>query len=533
MAAGPDSPSSARSRLRATRRSAQSYGKPDDRRTMRIAVGGFEHETNTFAPVPATYRDFAEADQWPALSRGEALFEAVAGINLPVTGFIDEARQAGIELVPLLWCSAVPSGRVSEEAYERIAAMLLDDLERAGPLDALYLDLHGAMVAEHVDDGEGELLRRMHTLKLGLPIFVSLDLHANVTGAMMDEAAALIAFRTYPHIDMAETGARTARELVRQLSGGPAHGALRKLEFLIPVPWGCTMIEPGRSIYRKLAELEGETVPSLSFAPGFPLADIAESGPAVFGYGTSRAAIEDAVATLADFVAAREGAFAGKLYTSEEAVELALRSNRPGPVMLADTQDNPGGGGNSDTVGLLRALIEAKAQDAVLAILFDPEVAQQAAVAGIGSTIRVRLGAKSGFGDEQPFEGDVAVEKVTDGRFTATGPMYRGSRVSIGPMVLLRIAKAPGVRVVVSSRKFQAADRSIFRHLGIAPERMRVLALKSSVHFRADFEEIAAEILIVEAPGPHLADTAKLPFKKLRKGVRTAPLGKSFADPLA
>lgn len=500
---------------------------------MRIAVGGFEHETNTFAPAPATFHDFARADQWPALTRGEALFEAVAGINLPVTGFIDEARREGFELVPLLWCSAVPSGPVTKDAFERIAAMLLEDLARAGPLDGVYLDLHGAMVAQHLEDGEGEILRRIRSLHGGRPLFASLDLHANVTTAMMDEAQALVAFRTYPHIDMAETGARTAREMRRQLAGGAAHKAWRKLDFLIPVPWGCTFIEPGRTIYRHLVEREGDGVASLSFTPGFPLADVVECGPAVLGYGPGRAAAEDAVAGLAEEIAAREGDFAGKLYGPDEAVEAAIRNNVPGPVILADTQDNPGGGGNSDTVGLLEALVRARAEDAVLAILFDPKVVRQALQAGAGATIHADLGAKSGYGDEKPFAGDFAVEKATDGRFTATGSMYRGSRADIGPMALLRVARAPGVRIIVSSRKFQAADKSIFRHMGIDPARVRILALKSSVHFRADFEDIAAAILIVEAPGPHLADTAKLPFGRLREGVRTAPLGKPFRRPLA
>ncbi len=496
---------------------------------MRIAIGGFEHETNTFAPVEAAYADFEQADAWPPLSRGEALFEALAGINLPMTGFIEEAEAQGHELAPLLWCSAVPSGPVTEDAFERISAMLLEDLERHDPYDAVYLDLHGAMVSEHLEDGEGELLRRVRALVGDRPIVVSLDLHANVTEAMVGLSSALIAFRTYPHVDMAATGKRAARELARQgAPGAKTFTAFEKLPFLIPINWGCTSIEPGRSLYRRLEALEGSEVASLSFAAGFPLADIHDCGPSVMAYGVSKAAVEEAAGALLEAILAREGDYHGRIYSPDEAVVAAMAMK--GPVVLADTQDNPGGGGNSDTVGLLEALVRNDAKDAVLAILYDPEAAAQAHAAGEGAVITTGLGARSGFAGERPFEGDFRVEKITDGRFTATGPMYRGSRVQIGPMALLRVESPgrSGVGIVVASRKFQAADRSIFRHVGIDPAEKQILALKSSVHFRADFESIVSEILIVEAPGPNLADNAKIPFKQLREGVRVAPLGKPF-----
>ena len=201
----------------------------------RIAAGGFQHETNTFAPTKAGYDAFVQPGAWPGLTRGAALFDAVAGINLPVAGFLAAARAAGHELLPLTWCAASPSAQVTEPTYERIVAMLLDDLAGLSGLDGLYLDLHGAMVAEHLDDGEGELLARIRRL-VGpdLPIVVSLDLHANVTPEMVDLADALIAFRTYPHVDMAATGARAARHLDALLKGEAGrHKAFRQLPFLI------------------------------------------------------------------------------------------------------------------------------------------------------------------------------------------------------------------------------------------------------------------------------------------------------------
>ncbi len=495
----------------------------------RIAVGGFQHETNTFAPTKARFEHFEAADGWPALTTGPELFEAVQGINLPAAGFVDAARRGGHELVPLLWCSATPLAHVERAAYERIAAMMLDELRRAGPLDAVYLDLHGAMVTEHLEDGEGELLRRIRgVVGPDLPVVVSLDLHANITAAMVEHATALEAFRSYPHIDMAETGARAAVLLDRILRQGAPAKALRKPPFLIPLVWQCTMIEPAATIYRELAALEGDDVLSMTFTPGFPPADIAECGPAVVAYARTQDAADRAADRLAALVLESESAFAGHIFTPDEAVRHAIAESRQGrqPIILADTQDNPGAGTNSDTMGLFEALLRNGAEGAVEGLICDPDVAAIAHQAGEGSEIAVELGAKSGLPGHRPLAASFKVEKLGNGRFTATGPFYAGSRMQLGRMALLSLN---GVRAVVSSRKQQAADQSMFRHLGIEPRVQPILALKSSVHFRADFQPIAAEILIVAAPGGNPVDHLALPYRHLRKGVRLMPMGPAFA----
>jgi microcystin degradation protein MlrC len=497
----------------------------------RIAVGGFQHETNSFAPTPTRLADFIAADGWPGLSRGDALFDAVAGINLPAAGFVAAAREAGHSLVPLLWCAAPPLGPVEADAYERIAEMLLADLAAAEPLDALYLDLHGAMIADHVEDGEGELLRRIRAL-VGpdLPIVASLDLHANVTAAMVDLATLLVAYRTYPHVDMADTGARAAGLLDRLLARGhPWSKASRKLDFLVPLPWQCTMVEPAAGLYRQLAELEAGSaaaLASLSFATGFPPADIAETGPAVIAYGDNQAAADRAAATLAARVLAAEPDFAGKVWSPDaaaaEAVRLAATASRP--VILADTQDNPGAGTDSDTIWLTEALLRQNASAAV-GLICDPATATLAHRVGEGATIDAALGGKSRLPGERPLSGRFRVRRLGDGAFTATGPFYRSARMQLGPMALLEIGD---VRILVSSRKQQAADQAMFRHLGLEPAEQKILALKSSVHFRADFAPIAADILVVAAPGASPVDHTTLPYRRLRDGVRLMPLGPVF-----
>lgn len=490
---------------------------------MRIAVGGFHHETNTFAPTKASFEMFRRADGWPGLCRGEAVLADTASINLPIAGFLEAARASGRDFAPLAWANASPSAQVEEEAYERIAGMIVDGLRDAGPVDAVYLDLHGAMVAEHLEDGEGELLRRVRAV-IGpdIPLVASLDLHANVSPLMADKADALVVFRTYPHVDMAETGARTARLLERILAEGRPAKGFRQVPFLIPLTAQCTLVEPAAGLYAGLAGRERGAVRSVSLAGGFPLADTPDCGPAALAYAGDERSAADAAEALAEAVLAARGRFAADFLSPEDAVAHADRAGRTGrPVVIADSCDNPGGGGDGDTTGLLRALAAARPEGAVLGLLIDPEAATAAHEAGEGGRLARALGGRSGIPGDAPFETDATVRRLGDGSFTCTGPFYGGNRMQLGPMALLELAG--GVRVAVASRKVQAADREMFRHLGVEPSDCRILALKSSVHFRADFGPIAGEVLIAAAPGPVAADPGALAFSRLRPGVARRP----------
>jgi len=495
----------------------------------RIAIGGFQHETNTFAPVKASFRDFEQADGWPGLTRGGDILAVFQGINLPIAGFIEAAAGLGFELAPTLWCSASPCAHVEKAAFETIATELLDRIAALRGIDGIYLDLHGAMVTEHLDDGEGELLARLRRL-VGpdLPIVVSLDLHANTTRKMVDLASALVACRTYPHVDLAESGQASAQMLDRLLRHGPLAKAMRQADFLVPLTWQCTLIDPAKSLYAALAQAERKPgMASASFTFGFPPADIPEGGPVIVTYAENQKAAEAEAGRLIAAVEEAEEGFAGRVWQPSEAVAYA-RAEAPGrraPIIFADTQDNPGAGGNSDTVGLLEAMVTGHAEQAVFANLFDPKTAEIAHRAGIGAEISLGIGAWSGMPGHHPFHGTFNVTALGDGSFDATGPFYRGNRMQLGPMALLSIG---GVEIVVISRKQQAADQAMLHHLGIEPASRKILALKSSVHFRADFQPIASEILIVAAPGANPVDNRALPYRRLRKGLRLMPLGEAF-----
>lgn len=496
-----------------------------------IAIGGMQHETNTFAPSKADYAAFESGGGWPTIQRGESLFEAVAGANIPVQGAIDALRARGHAAVPLTWAAASPSDRVTRDAFERIVGDLVARLRAAGPVDGVYLDLHGAMVCEHVDDGEGEILQRVREV-VGpkVPVVASLDLHANVTRRMVAQSDALTIYRTYPHVDMAETGGRAIALLDRMLSSGrrPAR-AYRTFDYLTGIPSQCTFIDPCRGLYAHLAAVEQRHGASIDFAPGFPMADFDECGMSLVAHAADDAAARAALDEVGGAIAAAEKDFALELHEPDDAVIRAMRTGAPGaPTVLADTQDNPGAGGNGDTVGLLAAMIRQRPEDAVLGLLIDPASAARAHEAGQGATLEFALGSISGVPGHVPLVGRFTVERLGDGRFTCTGPMFRGFRMELGRMALLREERS-GVRVVLASVKCQAADQEMFRHVGIEPIRQRVVALKSSVHFRADFQPIAREVLVVRSPGPALADPAEFPWKRLRKGLRLRPLGPAFA----
>jgi microcystin degradation protein MlrC len=495
----------------------------------RVAVGGFLHETNTFAPTPATYADFVHGGGWPAMALGVSVLETMRDINVGLAGFADQARAEGWELVPTIACAASPCAHVTQDAYERIAKVLIDGIAAAGRIDAVYLDLHGAMVSEHLDDGEGEILARVRRV-IGneLPLVVSLDLHANVTHQMIAHADALIAYRTYPHIDMADTGRAAARHLKLLLqSQRKFTKAFRQLPFLIPISWQCTGDEPCKSIYAALVRLQSDTVPTLSFAPGFPAADFPDCGPSVFAYGATQADADAAADAIAALVISHENDFDGCIFTPDEGVRLAmdLAAHATRPVIIADTQDNPGAGGDSDTTGMLRALVRNKATRAAIGVIHDPASARAAHVAGEGATVTLALGGKSGISGDAPYQASFVVEKLSDGNFTAPGPYYGGRDMEMGPSACLRIGD---VRVVVGSHKAQLADQAMYRFVGIEPTAQAILVNKSSVHFRADFGPIAEQIIICAAPGAMPADTAALPWTRLRPGMRIRPNGAAF-----
>jgi microcystin degradation protein MlrC len=497
----------------------------------RILIAGYQHETNTFAPSLADWAAFTRGDSFPAFERGPAMQERHTGINIPIGGFIDAARGRGWTLVPSAWAGAIPSSYVTRDAFERIAAAICEDAAHACArgLDAIYLDLHGAAVAEHAADSEGELLARLRAI-VGpqLPIVASLDLHANVTQRMLREADALVAYRTYPHVDMAATGARAAESLALRLKAGrkePLYA--RRVPFLIPLNAQSTWTEPARSLYDELAALDRECGTVLSFCMGFPASDFDECAPMVWAHGQqAERAVERLHARVAE-----PGQWQQGVHLARDAVAqaIALASTATQPVVIADTQDNPGAGGDSNTTGMLHALLAQGAGrrfpgQVALGLLFDPAAARAAVEAGIGAELDLALGRAvptfSGAPSDPPLRARFKVVRISSGACTLTGPMMTGLTVQLGPSACLEV---DGIRIAVVSGKKQLLDRQLLRMVGIHAEQMRIIVVKSSNHFRADFQPHASHVLVAKAAGPMAADPADLPWRHLPPSIRTRP----------
>jgi microcystin degradation protein MlrC len=497
---------------------------------MKILVAGFQHETNTFAPTKADWAAFNRGDSFPAFIRGEAMLVKLSNINIPIAGFLKFAEQQGWQIKPSAWAGAIPSAHVTEDAFERMSTAILYDAKTID-FDAIYLDLHGAAVAEHIDDCEGELIERLRGLVgTHMPIVVSLDSHANVTERMLNLADALTCYRTYPHVDMAATGERAGQLLLQRITSAiPLNKSVQRIPFLLALNSQSTMTEPGNSIMRHLAQIDHSLNTSSNFATGFPAADIFECGPVVWAYGEQA---EQAAAKLAKDIIDRRLEWVVKISEPDavvqEAMALASQTNQ-GPVIIADTQDNPGAGGDSNTTGLLHALLRQGAGKAfpgqvALGLLFDPVSATAAHQAGVGSQIELAIGKSVDTGwdemSEEPVQRVWTVEAVSDGVVTLLGPMMTGMTVHLGACARLQ---CEGVHVIVSSGKKQMLDRELFRFLGLTPETMKILVNKSSVHFRADFTGIASHILVGKASGPMAADPFDLPWQKINPAMALSP----------
>jgi microcystin degradation protein MlrC len=492
---------------------------------MRIAIGGFLHESHSFVPRPTTYRDFVEPAGFPPLCHGEVLISSLRDASVPTAGAIAVLEAEGMTLVPLAWGFANPAGPVQDEAFERIAALncaLLSIALDDGPLDGVYLDLHGAAMVDSFPDAEGELLRRVRAIVgLTLPLTISLDPHANLTAAMVEFTDAVVPFRTYPHVDMMEAGAQAARLLVDRIRRGrPWERVLRRLEFWIPLGAQCTLMAPMETVMAERSAIAKHSgVAELAFCFGFPYADFPDCGPALAVYADTQSEANEIADKLVGFINAREREFTQELLPPDTAVaEARLRSTTAsGPVVIADTQDNPGGGGHGDTTELLAELVRQDAQGALVCLINDRESAAACHAVGEGAMISLSLGGKS---DGIPYPCHARVERLTDGCFTLTGPMGAGNPGNLGPTALIDIQ---GVKVIVVTRKMQALDQAIIRHVGIEPSSCPILVLKSSVHFRADFGPIADHVIVAVAPGPVVADPATLNFRHVPANIRRRP----------
>ncbi|TBV16056.1 M81 family metallopeptidase [Stutzerimonas kirkiae] len=485
----------------------------------RVAIAGFVHETNSFSLLATRYEDFDSCIFTGGILRGAALDAFLARALLACGGFYRRALDEGLQPLPLLYAFAEPSGLVREDAFEAIVGEMIAGLEALTEVDAVFLELHGAMICEAYDEAEAQIVERVRrVVGEAVPIVAAFDLHGNLTPRTLGQLDAAVAFRTYPHIDMVATGERACAVLQRRLAGERFVLAWRALPFLIPINRQSHLEEPCKSLYPLLAASEARSpaLASLNLLTGFPLGDVPEAGPSVFAYAASQVLAERAVDELLAAVLRREPQFVSHLASADQAAREAAAWSADKPLLLADVQDNAGGGASSDTVEVIAALLRHRVQGAIVGLLHDPEFVEQAHRHGVGCSVELALGGKSMPG-QSPLRERFEILALSSAPFQLVGAVAGGVRMDLGRSALVR---CQGVRIVVTSGRTQCMDSGYFRHFGLQPERQRVIVVKSANHYRADFQPLIGSIIEVESPGACMMDPGRIPYRRLRVQVR-------------
>lgn len=493
---------------------------------MKVLIARMNHETNTFSPVPTPLAAFGP------LYGADAYRDNRDG-GTAMSAFIDLAEARGAEPVTPLSAWSNPSGPVHADAYDAMCRSILDAVPGC---DAIFLDLHGAMVAQNSDDGEGDLLAQVRAAAPGVPIAVALDLHGNVTQAMVDNADVVVSFKTYPHVDMYETGEHAGRLLWDMIDGRirPVM-AWRILPLMTSTLRSATAAGAMRDAVDLARQAQEAGALGVSILAGFGLADIAR--PCLSVVVVADGDRQEAERIAADIAARMWAQREGFVYRSEPLQESlararALARQADKPILLLDHGDNCNSGGTCDTTGVLEQALALGMEGIMAGLLCDPDAVQALAQAGVGAAVTLPIGNKRSLAalgmHARPLTVTGTVRAVTDGRYTITGPTYTGKVMSMGRSAALDIGAA---RLVLTSQTHEPWDLGVFESLGLDPRTARYLLLKSRMYCRPVFVPISGGLVECDSPGATTSDMAVYPF---RKRVRPMyPLEDASYDPNA
>lgn len=485
---------------------------------FRIVAAEIEHETNVFSPIKTDLAAFQRC----GLKFGEAI-QVERGTNSPMGGFLGAADAHDIELIPVVSVWSTPSGTVTRQAIEATVGPLLEALDREQP-DGVALSLHGALVSEVDRDTDGWILAKVReAVGWDTPVVCELDLHANISHRMVEEADILVGYDTYPHIDMAERGREVIDLLVRMLRReiNPAMAIVKPP--MLPTSQRMMTAHPPMSVLiDKAHEIEARPgVVNVTVSCGFPPADVEEAGVGIVV--TTNGDLTQAVQyaeELADLAWSLRDGFLGGVDTFEHAADVIARLpvQPEKPLLVVDIADSIWSGSAGDSVELVRFCLENHVSGAAVAPVVDPEAVQQAMASGVGNPVELSLGAKFDSLHGSPLKCQATVLHVGDGHYVNTGPMKTGMPVETGPTAVLGIGD-PQVRVVVTTYPDAPIEPQIFTSNGIDLASTRVLGLKGKGHFRSGFAPAVGEIILVEGPGVTGSDLTRLPLKYTRRPI--------------
>lgn len=480
---------------------------------MKVAIASIMQESNTFSPVSTSYGDFA-----PVF--GREVCNKHRGKLTEMGGFLAVLEEQKVHAEPICAGWAITAGRMLSKDFERLASQFVDHLARAKGVDALLLSMHGAQTAEGIDDAEGRFIElARETLGPNVPIVVTLDLHANVTQRMVELSSGVFGYRTYPHVDMYEIGSQAAEWVLRILRGEVdpivTH---RKLPLIVPAENMQTTSGPMHALQQMARRYEGnKLVDAVSIFGVQPWLDIEEMGCSVVVTGSDdRPVLDDIARDMARMFWDCRRKFDVRLTKPEKAIRQALK-NPAGPVVLAESSDSTGSGSPGDSTGVLKHLVRAKLKEPACIFLVDPKAVAAASKAGIGATLKMRIGAGYDRKHSKPVSVTAQVRMLSDGRWTPRAPGYNpGIEQSMGRAAVLQVGQ---VSILTAERSTMTVDPELFRSHGLDPAFMKIVVVKSPNGFRSAYESMAADMIIVDTPGVSTANLSTLPYRRVSRPI--------------
>jgi microcystin degradation protein MlrC len=475
----------------------------------RVLVGGIWHETNTFSPLPTDLESFRRFQYL----EGAALLETLAGTNTEIGGMIAAAPRHDIELVPSVHAGAIPSGLVTRAALDHIVGRLCDDARRLGPFDGVLLAIHGAMVAEGIDEADAHVVQSVRdAVGARMPLVATFDSHANMTATLVAPADILVGYDTLPHVDMGERGEEAVALLTRLMASGerPAK-AFRNVPLLSVPQMQATTGGPMKQISDLRAELERDPrLWTCSAIMGFAYCDVPQLGMGALAYGEAQAAREACERIAARIWELRHD-FLPQLVDCAEAVRTATTANTR-PRMLVEPADNVGGGAPGDGTTILRELVKARPESGV-AVIWDPDNARAAAARGVGQRFTARVGGKTIALHGEPVAISGVVRFAGPVRYRRDKRYFNGQIVDMGVSAVVDLG---GFKIVLTSERIMPFDTAHLRSVGIDPEKERLITMKCGSNWSSGFGDVAAGHDYVDTPGITSSNVERMPYRRFR-----------------
>lgn len=482
---------------------------------MRIAIGGIMHESNSFSAKPTNLALFEEV----GIAEGEDLRRVWGNSRHEIAGYLADLDEAGVESIPTLMAWATPSGMVERAAIDELLSRVFHRL-KGESFDGILFGLHGAMVLEGHQDGDGYILQRLRA-EFGneIPLISTLDFHANISETMVNLTDALVVYQSNPHVDQLQRG-KLAASMMRRFIKGEVRPtqAMARHPMIFPILHQNTTHGPMKPLIDRLKELETrDEVLAANLVAGFPYADVPEIGAvSVIVTDGDEALAQELSKELADSLWALRDRLDTNLPDAAEAVRLANESVVE-PVVLVEMGDNVGGGSAADSTFILSELVRQKSERSIV-VVYDPESVKACVGAGIGGQVSLQVGGKTDKLHGTPVSIFGRVRLLGDGKYEEREIRHGGRRYNDQGLTAL-VEYGVGNLVVINSHRDPPMSLHQLLSLGIQPERFRILVVKAAIAYRAAYESVLKRIIEVDTPGTTTPNPRRLDYKHVPRPI--------------